>query len=273
MYVPLGAALPPPERGATPDSARTSTSIASSQLGDDIADVSALERVMEQTRTQVFGERIPSEGAATETTALQRTTTMDGRGVMRDGRHCKGAMYHQGEVAATLSMPTKMTGMCLGTLCIIMTWESTEFAADWLAHEVHRDPRKIMIFIHIGMAIVGWVCMLAGSTALKLAMRRSCGVITWYTCFAAATTTLVTIVTCVGVWGAASDVVDFMFPDHPRLSRLIGGVFFLCASMIYTTCTKHMVLLDIASCVTSLGIYDDHFQHKKELDIHSQHYV
>jgi len=171
-------------------------------------------------------------------------------------------MLLQQEIVDSLSMRDKLIGLVIAFLTMVALWEAVDHLVDHLARgSKNRDLLEIGIYA--AMAGLGTPAVGFSVWFLEREMDDDEPTLLGSTLVA-----ISTLICASGTWGALAGVVKLFIPKAARIWfwATCGGMF-LAMSIFYSFRTKHVALLDIASCATSLGVYDTREQRQSSMYI------
>eukprot|EP00933_Yihiella_yeosuensis_P081109 TRINITY_DN94650_c0_g1_i1.p1 TRINITY_DN94650_c0_g1~~TRINITY_DN94650_c0_g1_i1.p1 ORF type:complete len:222 (+),score=52.74 TRINITY_DN94650_c0_g1_i1:121-786(+) len=165
-----------------------------------------------------------------------------------------GSLMRQHEVVRSLDYHEKFIGIILAFVAIVALWESIDAAVAFIAKS-YKDETVAEAIMFLTIGITGGILTMI---SIQFAKKKMHG--TPEDHLGASTLMALTSLFCLcGTWGFISCCVEAITVEENRVWAwlLIGMAFFLC-SMLYSVRTEHYVLLDVVSCVTSLGTFDEH---------------
>lgn len=160
-------------------------------------------------------------------------------------RH-RGTIFQQHDHAKSTALPLRILGLGLGFCTVILLWEAADHAMTNFV-----SPRKTLAVYLLCTSVSVVLLVMSHMWLQKLhGERRS-------TLIASFFYALSTLFSAFGGWGTLATSVRILVPARYRfVAFLLGGLAFLVGSIGYAMQTKHNVLLDIASCATSLGLHE-----------------
>jgi len=164
------------------------------------------------------------------------------------GLYSRGTIYQQAKIAKEIPMPIRCLGILLGFVTVVLVWETTDLA---MQQFVPKLEARLVAYL-----------VLAGSAAISLILSHN-----WImSTMEASDSTLIpsfayalsTLFAAIGSWGCIASSVQVLVPKKMQLFFWgAGGVLTLTGTIVYAWNTRHNVLLDIASCATTLGLHDE----------------
>lgn len=179
----------------------------------------------------------------------------------------RATFLDQPAVIAKLSMPAKILGFLLSFGTVIFIWEGidalvkvavAENSKDGVRKSDPRHAARVEIVVYAVTAAIGGIFLALSHFCLAIHLKTKES--TSAAALAASSALAVaTLLLAAGAWGLVASLVILAFPhEGDRLyAWLLGGLILLLGTVVYSACTKHHALLDIASCVTSLGLYSE----------------
>lgn len=166
------------------------------------------------------------------------------------GLHSRGTIYQQAKIAKDIPMPIRCLGILLGFVTVVLVWETTDLAMQQFVPKL--EARLVAYLALAGSAAISlilshnWIMSTIEAQEYQSSLIPS---------FAYA---LSTLFAAIGSWGCIASSVQVLVPKKMQLFFWgAGGVLTLIGTMVYAWNTRHNVLLDIASCATTLGLHDE----------------
>jgi hypothetical protein len=152
-----------------------------------------------------------------------------------------GTVFAQDKIAADVPMALRCLGVALGFITVVFLWEATDLA---MTHFLPTPTKRLICYFVLSVSAV--ICLMLSYEWVRVAEH------TLVPSFAYA---LSTLFLAIGSWGALFVAVGILLPRRTHLAWWsVGGAFTLLGTVIYGAQTKHNVILDIASCATTLGL-------------------
>lgn len=159
-------------------------------------------------------------------------------------------LEHQGEIVSKLPVAVRLIGTIFAFLAMVCTWESIDHLVLYLF-----PNSGWQLWAYVGLMIVAMVCIQLSKKLVENDWNE----------LGSFSFTLSSLGCAAGGWGFTVAIVRLYFKKEAHWALwTIGAVVFLIGSFVYMVVTKHNALLDVASCVTSLGLLDDHMSHSQE---------
>lgn len=151
-------------------------------------------------------------------------------------------LEHQGEIVRTLPVALRVIGTVVAFLAMVCTWESIDHTV------VYLFPNSgWQLWAYVGLMMVAMVFVQLSKKLVDNDWNELGSF-----CF-----TLSSLCCAAGGWGFTVAIVRLYFKKEAHWALwTIGAVIFLIGSFVYMVVTRHNALLDVASCVTSLGLLD-----------------
>lgn len=170
-------------------------------------------------------------------------------------------VFNQKQHAKDVVMPVKILGVAVAFVTIIFIWETADLAM--LLVSPRKEVRLIGYMLLAAMAAVAltlsheWIHPSEDSWHMEIAHTTSSLVPS----FAYA---LSTLFLAIGTWGVVKTAVDIVVPLKMQVfCYASGAVVGLVCTVAYSYQTKHNVLLDIASCATTMGLDEEGSEDEK----------
>jgi len=166
------------------------------------------------------------------------------------GKDRRKTYLSQVELARDLSLPLRILGVFLAFVTVIFLWEFTD---GLVAKLVRKTETRLVTYL--ALSIFSGVCLILSHNWILGASAEHKG--TLVPSFAYS---LSTLFTAIGSWGVVQTTVDVLVtPKQKLFCNGAAAVISLFCTMAYSIQTKHNVLLDIASCASTLGLHDEDF--------------
>jgi hypothetical protein len=156
----------------------------------------------------------------------------------------RGTMFGQAKIAKGVSLPLRILGIVLAFITVIFLWELTNLGMKTMF------PRKeVCLVAFLSLSSLAAMCLALSHTWVLTAHSSL------VPSFAYAMSTLFL---AVGGWGVVETAIEMSVKKEKLLfCYAAGGFLSFVSTVLYALQTKHNVLLDIASCATTMGMYDD----------------
>jgi len=156
----------------------------------------------------------------------------------------RATLQKQGEIAQQLSTEIRCLGVALAFITIVFLWELTDL---FMAKMFLEDGVRLVSYL--ALSLVAAVCLLLSHHWVFNATSSL------VPSFAYA---LSTLYLAIGSWGVIATAVAVLVPKKNHIvCYAIGGIITLFCTVMYGMQTRHNVLLDIASCATTMGLHDE----------------
>jgi len=161
-------------------------------------------------------------------------------------------IWAQQKIASEIPIPFRILGTCLGFITVVLIWEFTDGVM-----KKFFPVQEVRLISYLGLSVSAAVLLALSHQWMRIAEADS----NTGTLMPSFAYSLSTLFTAIGFWGTLVMAVRILLPSHMELFVYgAGGSIALFLTIGYAIQTKHNVLLDIASCATTLGL------HKDELD-------
>lgn len=157
----------------------------------------------------------------------------------------------QAKIASELSLSIRLLGIALAFITVIFIWETTNMVVErFFTHT------EMQLVIFLALAMVAAVCLMLSHSWIKEAESSLVPSFAY---------TLSTLFLAIGVWGVVSSTMNVLVEVKQQLfCYALGGVVTFFFTVVYALQTRHNVLLDIASCATTMGLNDDSYGETSE---------
>lgn len=150
----------------------------------------------------------------------------------------------QAQIASHLSWPIRFLGLSIAFLTVICIWEFTDLCVKKFS--LHKDMQLVS---YLAITVLA-----AASVSISHSGVRNPDA-SLVPAFAYALSTLFLVI---GSWGVVDKTVNVLVSEKMKLFAYgVGGLIMLFFTVAYVVQTRHNVLLDIASCATTMGLNDD----------------
>jgi len=156
----------------------------------------------------------------------------------------KRTIYEQAEVAREIPLHYRAFGILLGFFTVVFIWETT-------------DTVMALLFKSLSVRLVAYLSLVVAAAA-SLVVTHNWVLSAESSLVPSFFYSLTTLLLAIGSWGAAKTSVAILVEPKQRLFcyATIATISLICTVM-YALDTRHNVLLDIASCATTLGLTSD----------------
>jgi len=156
----------------------------------------------------------------------------------------KRTINEQAEVAREIPLLYRAFGILLGFFTVVFIWETT-------------DTVMALLFKSLSVRLVAYLSLVVAAAA-SLVVTHNWVLSAESSLVPSFFYSLTTLLLAIGSWGAAKTSVAILVEPKQRLFcyATIATISLICTVM-YALDTRHNVLLDIASCATTLGLTSD----------------
>lgn len=161
----------------------------------------------------------------------------------------RNTIHMQGFYASKVSLSLRIFGLALAFITMVLLWEGM----DLIMYTTFPNEEQVLIG-YLVLAVLAAGC-LALSQEMVSKAAEDLDQSSLPASFAYA---LSTLYLAIGTWGVIRASVNVLVAKKVRIFvYAAGGLITLIGTIMYGIQTRHNVLLDIASCSTSMGLHDD----------------
>jgi len=159
----------------------------------------------------------------------------------------KRTINEQAEVAREIPLLYRAFGILLGFFTVVFIWETT-------------DTVMALLFKSLSVRLVAYLSLVVAAAA-SLVVTHNWVLSAESSLVPSFFYSLNTLFLAIGSWGVAKVSVAIMVEPKQRLFcyATIATITLIC-TVLYALDTRHNVLLDIASCATTLGLTSDELE-------------